>query len=144
MDPAVCCKIVELWIVFVLTFVFVFVFVAPTQSAARIAESGPASWVRLPWGSTKCSGQANVQGNQMAETHQTKWPGQGPPTKGPSLTNRCKMAWTNKIKNVLSWPKCFYLVLILWKTGHNRFHMRGRFTSNSKAFVAYFEEKIAK
>ena len=74
MDPAVCCKIVELGIVFVLTFVFVFVFVfvAPTQSAARIAESGPASWVRLPWGSTKCSGQANVQGNQMAETHQTK------------------------------------------------------------------------
>ena len=74
MDPAECCKIVELGIVFELTFVFVFVFVfvAPTQSAARIAESGPASWVRLPWGSTKCSGQANVQGNQMAETHQTK------------------------------------------------------------------------
>ena len=56
-----------------------------TQRAARIAESGPASWARLPWG------QPNGQDSQMGETHQTKWPGQGPPTTGLSWTNQIEV-----------------------------------------------------
>ena len=47
--------------------------ITPIQSHQLEAPmKGTPTWVRLPWGSTKCSGQANVQGNQMAETHQTK------------------------------------------------------------------------